>query len=105
MKRFFLSLLALGLLTASTVGAQDAAKKSQTEPPMRGIHWAKGFAHGHGKSPNMTWHSGAIMTNTATAAIFWGPSWVTSPGDKISGTDMWYSGFGNSNYAATSNEY
>ena len=105
MKRFFFSVLALVLLTAFTVGAQEATNKPQTEPPMRGIHWAKGFAHGHGKSPDMTWHSGAIMTNAATAAIFLGPSWITSPGDKISGMDTWYSGFGNSNYAATSNEY
>ena len=53
----------------------------------------------------MIWHSGAIMTTTATSAIFWGPSWVTSPGDKISGMDTWYTGFGNSNYAGTSDEY
>src|SRR5258707_15778794 len=53
----------------------------------------------------MIWHNGAIMTSAATAAIFWGPSWVTNPGDKISRMDTWDSGFGNSNYAATSNEY
>jgi hypothetical protein len=107
MKTFFLSTLVLALLTTLTASAQKAATpNAQHEPPMRGIHWAKGFAHGHrGGSPDMTWHSGAIMTDAATAAIFWGPSWVTSPGDKISGMDTWYLGFGNSNYAATSNEY
>jgi hypothetical protein len=107
MKTFSLSTLVLVLLTTLTASAQKAATpNAQHEPPMRGIHWAKGFAHGHGGgSPDMTWHSGAIMTDAATAAIFWGPSWVTSPGDKISGMDTWYLGFGNSNYAATSNEY
>src|SRR5664279_189486 len=106
MKRFFVSVLALAVLTALTAGAQDAPKKSQTEPPMRGIHWAKGHAKGGGGgNPDMTWHSGAIMTTAATAAIFWGPSWVTSPGDKITGMDTWYTGFGGSNYAVTSDEY
>ena len=106
MKKFVLSVLAVALLTSFTAVAQKATNKSQTEPPKRGIHWAKGFAPNRGGgSPLMTWHSGAIMTTAATAAIFWGPSWVTNPGDKISGMDTWYSGFGNSNYAATSNEY
>src|SRR6202521_1373462 len=106
MKKFVLSVLAVALLTSFTAVAQKATNKSQTEPPKRGIHWAKGFAPNRGGgSPLMTWHSGAIMTTAATAAIFWGPSWVTNPGDKIFGMDTWYSGFGNSNYAATSNEY
>jgi hypothetical protein len=106
MKRFVLSVSALALLMALTTAAQNAPNKNLNEPPKRGIHWAKGHKPGRpSKSPDMIWHSGAIMTTAATAAIFWGPSWVTSPGDKISGMDTWYSGFGNSNYAATSNEY
>jgi len=105
MKRFFLSVLAFGVITTLTAGAQDSPKRSKTEPPMRGIHWAKGFAHHGGGSPDMTWHNGAILTTAATQAIFWGTSWGTSAGDKITGMDTWYEGFGGSNYAATSDEY
>ncbi len=105
MKRFVLSVSAFALLTAITTAAQDAPKKSLNEPPKRGIHWAKGHKPSRSGNPLMIWHNGAIMTSAASAAIFWGPSWVTNPGDKISGMDTWYSGFGNSNYAATSNEY
>jgi hypothetical protein len=104
MKKFVLSVASFTLLLTFGAAAQDASKKTQNEPPKRGIHWAKGHARSGG-SPDMIWHSGAIMTTTATSAIFWGPSWVTGPGDKISGMDTWYSGFGNSNYAGTSDEY
>jgi hypothetical protein len=104
MKKFALSVASFTLLLTVGAVAQDASKKTQNEPPKRGIHWAKGHARSGG-SPDMIWHSGAIMTTTATSAIFWGPSWVTGPGDKISGMDTWYSGFGNSNYAGTSDEY
>jgi hypothetical protein len=55
--------------------------------------------------PDMLWHNGAIMTSAVTEAIFWGTSWATNPGDKISGLDTWYAGFGGSNYAKTSDEY
>lgn len=79
----------------------------QHEPPMLGIHWAKGFAHPARPrgSPNMTYHGGVIMPTANTGAIFWGPSWGTYSGDKISGTDNWYIGFNGSNYAKTSDEY
>lgn len=93
------------------------------EPPMLGIHWAKGFdpaarateegrldaSAQHGshtvKSPNMTNHGGKILPYTTVKSIFWGPSWSTSPGDKITGMDSWYQGFGNSTYAGASDEY
>jgi hypothetical protein len=104
MKRFVLSVSALALLASFTAGAQDTTRKN--EPPKRGIHWAKGHKPSRGGgSPDMLWHNGAIMIAASTAAIFWGPSWVTSPGDKISGMETWYSGFGGSHYAGTSDEY
>ena len=89
----------------------------QTEPPMLGIHWAQGFepmararqdALGPRRlrrSPNMTYHGGKIMPTAITRAIFWGTSWGTYTGDKISGMDLWYEGFNSSNYAKTSDEY
>jgi hypothetical protein len=98
-----LSLLTLAFITTFVANAQEVQKKN--EPPKLGLHWAKGQAHsGGGGSPDMTSHGGPIMTSAAVTAIFWGTSW-TSPGDKISGMDSWYEGFGGSNYAKTSDEY
>jgi hypothetical protein len=91
----------------------------QNEPPMLGIHWAKGFepnaraaheaitaAHNRGgSSPNMTYHGGKIMPTAITQTIFWGTSWASDTSDKISGMDSWYEGFNQSNYAKTSDEY
>jgi len=76
------------------------------EPPMLGVHWAKGSGGGTG-SPDMTFHGGDIMATAATEAIFWGTSWANASlvGDKITGLDSWYQGFGGSNYAGTSDEY
>src|SRR6266852_695611 len=125
MKKWFL----LSLLICSTIAFGQAASSStpqdlstlngRTEPPMLGIHWARGFdpfarvneARGQAgrkvKNPDMTYHGGKIMTTAVTRVIFWGPSWSNSTfiGDKFSGLDTWYTGFSNSNYAKTSDEY
>jgi hypothetical protein len=86
------------------------------EPPMLGIHWARGLepnarvreaekaGKGGGSSPLMTYHGGKIMPTAVTKSIFWGTSWADTD-DKITGMDLWYSGFGGSNYAKTSDEY
>ncbi len=58
-----------------------------------------------GSSALMTYHGGKIMTTAVTENIFWGTSWTSNPGDKISGLDTWYTGFSGSNYAKTSDEY
>ena len=65
-------------------------------PPNRG---------GGSGSPNMINHGGPVLTSSATQAIFWGTSWGSYSGDKITGLDSWYQGFNNSNYAKTSTEY
>lgn len=85
------------------------------EPPMLGIHWARGLEPnarvreaakgGGGKSPDMTYHGGKILPTVVTQSIFWGTSWASDAGDKITGIDAWYQGFNNSNYAKTSDEY
>ena len=77
------------------------------EPPMLGVHWAKGQGGNAGGSPDMTWHGGTVMPTSVTEAIFWGAGWADSSfvGDKISGLDSWYSGYGSSHYADASNEY
>ena len=84
------------------------------EPPILGIHWARGFepstrlreAHPNSSgSALMTYHGGKIMPTADTQSIFWGTSWRNYAGDKITGIDAWYSGFGGSKYSKTSDEY
>jgi hypothetical protein len=97
----------------SAANRQDlSALNTLHEPPMLGIHWARGFnpfarPAGKGSNPDMTYHGGVIMPSVVSEAIYWGPSWSNSTfvGDKISGLDTWYTGFSNSNYAKTSDEY
>jgi len=114
----FFSLLAFGQARSQPVsGVEDLSKPAGVEPPMLGIHWARGFdplslvrKANHQRprkssSPDMTWHNGKILPAAVTASIFWGTSWPTSTGDEIIGLDSWYLGFSGSNYAATSDEY
>ncbi len=55
----------------------------------------------------MTFHNGTVLTASKTMAIFWGPQWTnaTFAGDKITGLDSFFQGFGNSNFAGTTTEY
>ena len=57
------------------------------------------------RSPNMTYHGGKIMPTAITKNIFWGTSWATYSGDKITGLDAWYTGYSGSQYSATVTEY
>jgi len=106
----WLALVAFVCLTA-LAGAQSSSSKSSRQvngPPALGIHWAKGARHAKSAgSPDMIWHNGAIMTSSTVQAIYWGASWGNASfvGDKISGLDTWYTGYSNSNYAKTSDEY
>jgi hypothetical protein len=94
-------------LTCAVLSAQDAKDDhGNAEPPALGIHWAKGQGPSRTNgSPDMTYHGGPILQATSVTAIFWGPSWLSSPGDKINGMDLFYKGIGASNYAGTCNEY
>jgi len=53
----------------------------------------------------MSYHGGPIMQNTVVEPIFWGTTWPTYTGDKISGMDLWYSGINGTEYARTTDEY
>jgi hypothetical protein len=53
----------------------------------------------------MTYHGGKILPAAVTQSIFWGTSWASYTGDKMSGIDQWYLGFNGSHYAANSDEY
>ncbi len=113
--------LAFGQATTNTVSVQNSLPSEnlnvQTGPPMLGLHWARGFEPNgritseastqaiRRRSPNMTYHGGKVMPTAVTQSIFWGSSWGSYSGDKITGMDQWYEGFNLSNYAKTSDEY
>jgi hypothetical protein len=90
---------------------QDLSGTNGNEPPMLGIHWARGqdpftrVDFGARRTANMTYHGGKIMPTAVTKAIFWGTSWPNYSGDEITGIDSFYVGFSGSNYAKTSDEY
>lgn len=107
-----LPVFAFGQAAQSTESPEDLSNKGG--PPMLGIHWARGFEpsarlnEAQSKlrtSADMTYHGGKIMTTAFTESIFWGKSWGSYSGDKITGMDSWYEGFAYSNYAKTSDEY
>jgi hypothetical protein len=111
------STIVCGQVSSSSPRQDLSALNGQHQPPMLGIHWARGFdpfarANEAQSGPfarkrrtvNMTYHGGKIMPTADSKAIFWGPGWNT-PGDKITGLDSWYTGFSGSNYAKTSDEY
>ena len=79
------------------------------DPPMLGVHWAKGAQPGGtSSSPDLLIHQGGIMSSPTTVQpIFWGTSWGNASfvGDKISGIESFYSAVGGSHYLATTNEY
>lgn len=58
-------------------------------------------------SPLMTFHGGTVLQAAKTMAIFWGSEWsgATFAGDKITGIDSFFAGYGGSTYAAASTEY
>lgn len=116
-KSFFLAavcvpVFAFGQAVESSKSApQDLSKP--VGPPMLGIHWARGFepaarlreARPKRGNPDMSYHGGKIMPIAVTESIFWGTSWGSYTGDKITGMDTWYLGFDGSHYAETSDEY
>lgn len=108
MKLFSASLM-LFVLSASAWAQANSQERMNAEPPMLGIHWARGAnpGQGAGSSPLMSYHNGDIMPTAVTKAIFWGTNWGSASfvGDKITGLDSWYVGMSNSNYAKTSDEY
>ncbi len=87
--------------------AQDAQNANgRPEPPMRGIHWARGQMPPSARptsSPDLIYHGGPVLHGTVVEPIFWG-NW-SSPADKISGLQTFYGGIGNSSYAKTNTEY
>src|SRR2546430_16513578 len=92
----------LGMFALIAVSLSLMAQKP--EPPMRGIHWARGHQPQAAQAnPDMTRHGGKILTTTPTGSIFWGPNWGNSAfaSDKITGLDPWKHGVGGRTYCTT----
>ena len=94
-----------GISGANALDAQGGHGKP--EPPMLGVHYARGNGgRPRQTSPNLVYHGGPVMTSPSqVTAIFWGSSWPSYAGDKISGIDSFYGGVGGSSYASTNTEY
>ena len=111
MQRSKLSVLGIFVALVATSLTLLAQKRSvlDTDPPMRGIHWARGHqsAKAGGGNPDLIWHGGNIMETAQTAAIFWGSKWSNPSftSDKITGLDSWYRGVGGTKYASSVDEY
>src|SRR4051812_23959975 len=104
-KSLSVSLLVVFTLTSLALYAQDLRTgQGRPEPPMAGVHWAKGQgAKAGGGSPNLIYHGGPVQHGTVVEPIFWG-NW-SNPGDKITGLQAFYGGIGGSKYAGTNTEF
>jgi hypothetical protein len=58
-------------------------------------------------SPLLLLHGGNVLTSTVMHAIWWGSEWSSASfaGDKISGMESFFHGYGRSDYADTVTEY
>src|SRR2546421_1949782 len=91
------SVIGLAAIVACVSLAAAAATAALADPPpalfaggQNGIvfaHGAHGNPHG-GRSQPLVYHFGSVMTSgAAVKSIFWGSSWNTSAGGKITGMD------------------
>lgn len=99
-------ILSMILLT----GGLRAAELDDDESQGPRVELKKKDAHSAAKptsSPFLIFHNGTVLHSSKTAAIFWGNNWnsPTFAGDKISGINFFFDGFGGSSYASTANEY
>ena len=94
-----------GVSTSDSETSTDALQADTAPPEGAHVFYARGAARAPSSSPDMTWHNGDVLATTTAGAVWWGASWPTFTGDKITGLDQWYQGFGGSNYAGTSDEY
>jgi hypothetical protein len=95
------------LLPIAIAGCVDQAT-DETQQDVKGgepahVQLKREASRHHGGSALMTFHNGTVLTTNNTYAIFWG-DW-TNPGDKITGLDSFFGGFGGSSIAYASTEY
>jgi hypothetical protein len=100
-----IGVLSLAVVSLGVSGA-TASKRDVLHANNAHEFAAKGAGPGGGgKSPPLTYHGGPVQHSTSVTAIFWGASWLGSPGDKVTGIDTFYNGVGGTNYAGTNTEY
>ena len=112
-RRVTLATLMIGLIAGMVgIGAGAAsASRPEVQKTNHGHEFkskdAKNLGFGFGFSPNLVNHGGPIMTASVVQAIYWGTQWGNAgfTGDKETGLDTFYSGWGGSNYAKTTTEY
>ncbi len=63
---------------APTSADKDLNPDLVHEPPMLGLHQARGAGPLTGGSPGMTSHGGSILTSAEVTAIFWGTAFPRS---------------------------
>src|SRR5213080_4768580 len=94
------SIVGLAAIVACVSLAAAAATVALADPPpalfaggQNGIvfaHGAHGNPHG-GRSRELVFHGGPVMASgAAVTSIFWGSTWSSYSGDKISGIDSFY---------------
>jgi hypothetical protein len=90
----------------TTEEATDSAEEGVTSAPEH-EHLQRDAKPEAGTSTIMAFHGGTVLTSSKTKAIFWGSEWTSASfaGDKITGLDSFFSGWGGSNYAGTCTEY
>jgi hypothetical protein len=108
LRRFGALLAAMMIVLGFGATGVSAAKPVDAE-----VMDAQGIVHVRGagrptpapSNPNLLYHGGAIMTSSVVKAIYWGSSWGTAAGDKITGLARFYGGVGGTGYMNTNTEY
>lgn len=90
--------------------AQAAGSLFLTAEAPERVHYQKNFVRPTPLATSsvlMTWHNGTILVANKTMAIFWGSQWTSASfaGDKITGLDTFFTGWGGTSTAAASTEY
>lgn len=107
----------LGILLTGTLATATATATASDRGPdfPRRIHLTKGGTVTAAGTPAatpspgqlMTAHGGPVLAQTNIRIVYAGPSWTnpTLVGDKMTGLDAFFGGYGNSSYSNTAAEY
>jgi hypothetical protein len=97
--------LSVGILCGAV--AKAAPPEVQKPGDAHGLAYAKGQAGSHGPAAKLLlYHNGGVMnTGAAVKAIFWGTSWPSYTGDKVTGIDSFYNGVSGTAYLSTTTEF
>jgi hypothetical protein len=100
---------AVAILLAFGATGVSAARPGPDAEVMdaQGIVHARGAGHARPApgDPLLLYHGGEIMTSSVVKAVFWGGSWGTAAGDKVTGLDTFYGGVSGTPYMRTNTEY